>query len=143
MEEKSIEELMKLIADNNSDAMYEISFRFYNGNGVEKNYEKSFEYMLKAAELGNVEAQFWVGYKYFHEEGTQYNDKDMIMWLNKAAEQNNDMAQWLLGTIYLEGKENGVDTEQNIDLGMQLLKKSAKRGNEYAIKKLNQFKNDK
>ena len=72
-----------------------------------------------------------------------YNDKDMIMWLNKAAEENNDMAQWLLGIIYLEGKENGVDTEQNIDLGMQLLKKSAKSGNEYAIKKLNQLKNDK
>ena len=64
--------------------MYEISFRFYNGNGVDKDDKKSFDYMLKAAQLGNVKAQFWVGYKYFHKKGTQYNDKDMIYWLNKA-----------------------------------------------------------
>lgn len=141
MEEKSIEELMELIQDNNPEALYEISFRFYNGNGVDKDDKKSFDYMLKSAQLGNVKAQFWVGYKYFHEEGTEFNDKDMIFWLNKATEQNNDMAQWLLGIIYLEGEENGVDIKQNIELGMQLLEKSAKNGNKYAIEKLNQLKN--
>ncbi len=142
MEEKNIEELMQLAQENNSDAMYEISFRFYNGNGVDKDDKKSFDYMLKAAQLGNVKAQFWVGYKYFHKKGTQYNDKDMIYWLNKAVEQNDDMAQWLLGIIYIEGKENGVDIEKNVELGMQLLEKSAKNGNQYAIEKLNKLKNN-
>lgn len=127
MEDKSLEELMELISYDNCDAMYELSIRFYYGNGVEKNYEKSFEYMLKAAKLGKAEAQFWVGYKYFHEEGTQSNDKEMIQWLNKAVEQNNDMAEWLLGIIYIEGKENGIDTGENIELGIQLLMKSAKK----------------
>lgn len=139
MLDKSLEELMELISYNNCNAMYELSIRFYNGSGVEKNHEKSFEYMLKAANLGMVEAQFWVGYKYFHEEGIQANDKEMIRWLSKAAEQNNDMAEWLLGIIYIEGKEHGIDTEENIELGIQLLMKSAEKGNEYAKKKLKQL----
>ncbi len=141
MDEKNIKELIKLAQENNSEAMYELSFKFYNGDGVDKDYKKSFEYMLNAAKLGNINAQFLVGYKYFHEEGTEYNDKDMIFWLNKAAEKNNDMAQWLLGIIYIEGKENGVDIEKNVELGMQLLKQSAKKGNKYAIEKLNKLKN--
>lgn len=141
MVDKSLEELMNLISYNNCDAMYELSMRFYYGNGVEKNYEKSFEYMLKAANLGMVEAQFGVGYKYFHEKGTQSNDKEMIRWLSKAAEQNDDMAEWLLGIIYIEGKEHGIDTEEKIELGIQLLMKSAEKGNEYAKKKLKQLSN--
>lgn len=140
MKEKSIEELIELANYNNISALCELASRFEFGEGgAEKDSKKSFEYYLRAAELGYDEAQFWVGYKYFHQEGTERNDKEMIKWLKKSVEQNNSMAQWLLGVLYIEGKKNFFDVEENIELGMELLNKSAQSGNEHAKKKLKEY----
>ena len=98
--------------------------------------------MLKAAEIGDSEAQFWIGYKYMHEEGTEFNDKEMVKWLQKSAAQNNDKGQWLLGIIYIEGKDNGVDVDENKQLGLELLIDSARKGNENAKTKIMQIMED-
>ena len=132
MKDKSINELIELANSNDISALCELASRFELGEGgAEKDYKKSFEYYLRAAELGDAGAQFWVGYKYFHQQGTEKNDKEMIKWLKKSANQENSMAQWLLG---------GFDIEENIELGMELLNKSAQSGNEFAKKKLEELK---
>ncbi len=141
MKDKSINELIELANSNDISVLCELASRFELGEGgAEKDYKKSFEYYLRAAELGDAGAQFWVGYKYFHQQGTEKNDKEMIKWLKKSADQENSMAQWLLGGLYIEGKKNFIDIEENIELGMELLNKSAQSGNEFAKKKLEELK---
>ena len=34
--------------------------------------------------------------------------------------QDNAMAQWLLGILYLEGKENDIEIEENKEYGIEL-----------------------
>lgn len=92
MKQKTIEELQVLIEESNSDAMVELATRYYNGNGVTKDYEKALKYFEKAETAGNIKGTYGIAKCYFYGRGfkqdyekaynifynlmTKYNDID-------------------------------------------------------------------
>jgi len=106
--------------------------------GVEKDLQKAFECYQKALELGFEEVSFRLGQAYFYGDGTEVNEEKGIE-LYKVAAQWDEDAQYVLGMLYLEGKENGVNIEENKEYGLELIIKSAGKGNENAILKIEEL----
>ena len=136
-------QIYKTLVEDGEDSTgydnYMLGLCYKDGYGTDIDLKKAFELIKKGAELGWEKAYFWLGYMYFQEEGTETNDKEAEKWLLKAVECENEntmMAEYVLGSIYLEGKENGVDVEPNKEYGLELIKKSAEKGYEDAINKL-------
>lgn len=139
-DDKAFEIYKELVEDEKDDTGYDnymLGLCYKAGFGTEIDLDKAFKYMKKGAELGFEMAYSWLGYMYFQGEGTEINDPEAIKYLSKAVNyenENTSMAQYVLGAIYYEGKENGMDVEENKEYGLELLKKSAEAGNEEAKK---------
>lgn len=137
---KAFEIYKELVEDEKDDTGYDnymLGLCYKAGFGTEIDLDKAFKYIKKGAELGFEMAYSWLGYMYFQGEGTEINDPEAIKYLSKAVDfdnENTSMAQYVLGAIYYEGKENGMDVEENKEYGLELLKKSAEAGNEDAKK---------
>ena len=71
MKEKSLEELKKLVEENNMDAIYELASRNYYGKDVEQNYEEAFKGYLIASENGIVDARYMVAFCYYYGKGVE------------------------------------------------------------------------
>ncbi|MBO5854017.1 MAG: PEGA domain-containing protein, partial [Bacteroidales bacterium] len=59
---------------------------YFDGNGVDNDYEKALEYFNAAAELGHVEACVYIADCYHHGHGVEENHDLAIEWYSKAAE---------------------------------------------------------
>ena len=106
--------------------------------GVEKDLKKAFELYKNAVELGFEEASFRLGQAYFYGDGTEVNEEKGIE-LYKVAANWDENAQYVLGMLYLAGKENGVNIEENKEYGLELIIKSARNGYENAISKIEEL----
>ena len=141
--DKAFEIYKSLVEDGEDTTGYDnymLGLCFKDGYGTNIDLNKAFELIKKGAELGWERAYFWLGYMYFHEEGTEANDKEAEKWLLEAIKYENEntmMAEYILGVIYLEGHENGIEIKPNKEYGLELIKKSAEKGYEDAINKLN------
>ena len=51
------------------------------------------------------------------------------------------MGEFILGEMYFEGPENGIEIEGNKEYGLHLIERSAKKGYEDAINRLNKLNN--
>ena len=128
--------------DNTGYDNYMLGICYKDGDGTEIDPEKAYNYIKKGAEIGFTKAYFWLGYMYFQGEGTEINDKKAVEYLTKAIEIENDntiMAEYILGMIYFEGKENGIEVEENKEYGLELIKRAAEKGYEDAINKLEEL----
>ncbi len=126
----------------NNEAKFYIAEMYYFGIGTEQNLEKTFQYMRELAIEDYEDAYFWVGNMCFQGEGTEINDKEAVKFLLKAVNVENvntEKAEYILGMIYLQGKENGIDVEENKEYGLELIKRSAQKGYEDAINKLKEL----
>ena len=75
---------------------------------------------------------------YNGDENSLYNDADKyVYWLTKSAEQGFAYAQFMLGGIYFLGEL----VPQDMEKGIELLRKAAEQGEENAIEFLNQLNN--
>ena len=98
--------------------------------------------MKELAENDWEDAYFWLGNMYFQGEGTEINDKEAIKYLLKAIDVdsvNTMKAEYILGMIYYEGKENGIEVEENKEYGLELIKRAAEKGYEDAVNKLKEL----
>lgn len=87
---------------------YLVANCYYNGKGVEKNYEKAVEWYTKAAEQGNSYAQNDLGNCYYNGKGVEKNDDLAVNWLRKSAKQENENAKKdLIGKNFKFGKYDG------------------------------------
>ena len=120
--DKSFELIKKATELGYKDAYFDLGWAYYE-EGVERDLDKAFEYIKKSAELGDERAYYWLGYMCFHGEGTEENDKEAIKWLTKSADLGVCYAQEMLGELYIEGKEKGIDIEENKEYGLELLLK--------------------
>ena len=87
----------------NADAQALLGLYYFNGIGVERDYNQAVVWLTKAAQQGNVHAQVLLGNCYLNGWGITQDYKQAITWLTKAANQGNAEAQYSLGLWYFEG----------------------------------------
>ena len=75
---------------------------YYNGAGVEQDYEKAAEWIEKAAEQGNVKAQKTLGDFYLYGVGVEQDEEKAIEWYNRAAEQGDLEAYFVVEELKKE-----------------------------------------
>ena len=124
--ELKLDEIIEKTEIEDDDNMqYLVGTAYYEGLGVETDYEEAFKWFSKAAEAGNVSAQTYLGSCYLHGDGTSKNYSKASEWLCKAAEKGDDQAQVILGQMYSYG--NGVEKDK--EKAVMLWKKAADNAN--------------
>ena len=114
--------------DTTEEELNRLATTYYEGNGVEQDYEKAFTYWERSAAMGNMDAQFRVGFCYFYGIGVKQDYSNAAVWFTKAAEQGEKGAQYNLGVMY----ENGIGVRQDYVKAVQYYQISADQGNEFA-----------
>jgi TPR repeat protein len=107
---KQFEELKAEAEAGDVDSEYQLGFRYYDGEGVPKDFSKAVRWFRKAAEQSNAHAQYYLGSCYANGEGAAKNKVEAVKWYRKAAEQSNVQAETALGYCYATGQ--GVAKEQ-------------------------------
>jgi|GEM_PF-1692023 len=102
--------------------------RYYNGDGIEKDFTQAVYWYKKAAAQGYAQGEYYLGYCYFEGEGIEKDIKQAVHWYTKAAAQGNAAAQQKLGICYYQG--DGVD--QDYVKAAELFKESAQQGRAFA-----------
>ena len=105
-------------------AQTDLSYLYYDGEIVPKDYKKSFYWAAKAAKGGYAPAQYSIGYDYTWGKIVPENLSKAIYWLERAAAQNDIEAISMLGVLYRYG--DGV--EQDFEKSFALFQKAAKYG---------------
>ena len=88
------------------DAQALLASVYYNGRGVELDYNEALRLARLAAEQGNVRGQSMLAAAYFQGRGVELDYDEAARWAQLAAEQDESGAQVILGTLYMQG--NGV-----------------------------------
>ncbi len=86
-----------------ADAQALLAIVYYNGRGVEVDYEEAVRWARLAAEQGNGRAQSLLGAAYFNGNGVAQDFAEAARWSQLAAEQGVASAQALLGVLYMNG----------------------------------------
>ena len=91
------------------DAQRTLGFKYYNGDGVDKNLELAAKWLLKAAvceeleekdEIEGRDACFAIGAMYFKGEGVTKNEQEGAKWL-KCACDDEVFAAKLVAEMYM------------------------------------------
>ncbi|MBO5382704.1 MAG: SEL1-like repeat protein [Ruminococcus sp.] len=98
--------------------------KYYQGDGVEQNYEEAVKWFRMAARKGFTKAMYNIGICYNYGEGVPENKEEAAIWYNKAAEKNYVPAQIGIAKLYLLG--NGVP--QDYKKHLYWLKRAAEQG---------------
>jgi TPR repeat protein len=60
--------------------MYDLTFRYYNGDGIEKDLRKAFHWFQKAAEGRSVKAIYNLALCYYNGKGTEKDLGKAFYW---------------------------------------------------------------
>ena len=134
-------ELYKDCINNDSDAsaMFKLGTLYLQENDkIPANIKLGLKYLNDAIEHGNQYAKIAIADFYANPENSLYDINKAIELYKDCAENNaNSYSMYKLGSIYLFG--HGV--ERNEALGLQYLNDAAERGNEFAAKTIEFYKN--
>ena len=84
---------MKAAQQGNIEAQYNIGNMYFNGMGIEKNYEEAFSWMEKAALQGHTPAMTGLGICYYYGYGVKRSKDTGRSWVNKAAIMGDEYAK--------------------------------------------------
>ena len=121
------EDLIKKAMEGDAVAQNRLGVRYYDGKGVEQNYEEAIKWFRKSAERGNDWGQYNLANCYYNGKGVSQDYVEAVKWYRKSAEQGNSSAQNRLGVCYYKG--NGV--EQDYVEAVKWQRKSAEQGNDW------------
>lgn len=99
------DDLVDLAQSGDVDAQYELAECYYEGYGIDQDFEEAYYWFAKAANQGDADAQYSLGWMCIKGE---YVDKDIekaVEWYTLAGEQGQDLAQYELGELYYHGEE--------------------------------------
>ncbi|MDS0525902.1 sel1 repeat family protein [Clostridium sp. SHJSY1] len=96
----------KKVNADNVEIQYMYAKMYFNGDGVEVNYEEGIKWLNIAAENGHGEAQCHLGACYYNGEKLERDYNKAVELFTMAKENKNPLAYVCLGLAYLEG--NGV-----------------------------------
>ena len=105
-------------------ALQTLAVSYYEGCGVDKDYEEAARYLKKAAELGDANMQHLLSICYFEGQGVEKDLEVAVMWSSKAAAKGIAPAQHNLGIAYARGR--GV--KQNYKTAVHWYTKAAEQG---------------
>jgi TPR repeat protein len=95
-----------------ADARYAIGLLYWNGKGVQQDYQKAAKWMKDAAEIGHGEAQLKLGYMHINGQGVPQDPGKAEGWLSQSAQQGNMDAQYNLAVLYYKGLAGEPDVEK-------------------------------
>ena len=133
-----INALKKSAEQGEAKAQYNLGVCYYNGNGVEKDYQEAVKWYRKAAEQGIAEAQCDLGGCYYNGDGVAKYHQEAVKWWRKAAEQGDATAQFNLGLCYDYG--NGIPRNKIEAYVWYVL--SSKNGNDYVNKNIKRLESE-
>lgn len=87
----------------NLDAWADIGYMYDNGQGVAKDASYAVSCYIKGAEVGRLLAQTQLGLSYYYGVGTDVNYGRAYYWLDMAASRDDKQAFPVLGMCYLKG----------------------------------------
>ncbi|MBR6435151.1 MAG: SEL1-like repeat protein, partial [Thermoguttaceae bacterium] len=95
------------ICEQKISQLYLTGKRYYEGDGVPKDYAEAVKWFRKAAELGNAKAQYSLAWCYTDGEGVPQDKTEAEKWfqkavisLHEAAKEGNAEAQYKLGECF-------------------------------------------
>ena len=91
-------------------AIFELGYKYYLGDKVEKNYELAMLYFRISARYNYYKAQHYIGFMYDEGKGIPCSYKSAIYWYKLAASNGSVSAINNLGVMYANG--NGVSRDR-------------------------------
>jgi len=83
--EKSVMWYKKSAGQDNAWGCRNLGMSYYNGKGVEQDYNKAFALFIKADKIGGTDANNWLAYCYAYGYGTSKNfSKAIDLWFKEA-----------------------------------------------------------
>ena len=110
MGNKVIENLEKLAAGGNIEAVQELGVRYYRGLGVNVDYQKAKDYFDKANSAGCKGSSYYLGMIYYNGNGVPVNHAKAKEYFEKSDAANNIFSTYYLGKIYYWG--DGVEKNE-------------------------------
>ena len=86
-------DLLSLAKTGKSSSQTQLAYRYYDGNGIKKDYKKAVYWFIKAAEKGDDAAQVRLGTCYVEGIGVERNYEQGLYWIKKAVDHNNTHAK--------------------------------------------------
>ncbi|MDX2225450.1 MAG: tetratricopeptide repeat protein, partial [Rhodospirillaceae bacterium] len=104
----SVAELERLSAEDDAEAIKELSVRYATGNGVEKDGTKSLDLLRRAVDMDDAGAMFMMGAAYATGVGVPIDEAQAVMWYEKAAAKGNALGQYWLAIMIGNSRGNIV-----------------------------------
>ena len=124
LENANLDSIFEKVNQGDSEAINELAYRYFYGEGIEKNQEKAFELWTDASLRGNIKATYNAALCFLYGEGTYKDEKQAFNMLNKLAnEKNHTKSTIYLGEIYHFGLGVDVDYEKAMFYYKKALKK--------------------
>ncbi|WP_188112429.1 tetratricopeptide repeat protein, partial [Salinicola aestuarinus] len=105
--EKALELLESSWEGSGVDAGYSLFKIYYDGLGVEVNYDAAFQYLKESAEMGYTLSQRSLGDAYGGYKYNEIAEKDYgkaLFWYQRAIDQGDQFSARALAQLYHEGK---------------------------------------
>ena len=104
---------------------------YYQGLGVETNYDKAFEYYHKASSFDETPSSAYatLGILYYNGYGVQKNKKKAVECFTRGAEWGDSNCLWNLAVCY----DSGDGVAKNRKIALEYVKKAAKLGHKEAL----------
>ncbi|KAG2208222.1 hypothetical protein INT47_006077 [Mucor saturninus] len=122
--------------DENAIAQYNLAYCYFTGEGVPINEHTALIFLRKSAAQGYSEAQNELGVMHCEGELVEQNYGKGMMWFRKSIEhEKNSSSLCNIGDLYY----GGLGVEKDVSLALSYYTRSAKMGNEDAIRILKQL----
>ena len=105
----NIKELEELAGNGDVGAIFELGKAYFEGNGVESNFEKARGYFEVAAERGSQISNYYLGKMYYNGNGVATNHLKAKEYFEKSASADNVFSTYYLGKLYYWG--DGVEKD--------------------------------
>ena len=100
-------------------AIFELGYKYYSGDKVEKNYELAMLYFKISARYNYARAQYYIGLMYYEGKGENCDYQKSLYWYRLASDNGNLCATCKLALMYC----NGEGTKRDSGNAIELLKK--------------------
>ncbi|MCX7175475.1 MAG: tetratricopeptide repeat protein [Proteobacteria bacterium] len=101
---KVVSMLRRTADSGNAEALRQLGFRYYHGDGVAQDNAKAVALFEKAAAAGDTESASNLGKMYEHGMGVLQDDGRATEWYRRAAEMGEPQSQFTLSVMYYKGQ---------------------------------------
>lgn len=123
-------------AETDPRAQYKIGEMFYDGDGVDRDYEKSISWLLKAAESNNGDAFALLGKAHENGNGVQKDEKLAVDYYKKSIQQGSNQGRINYALFLIKDKKA---SSKNIELAHSFLKQAADNNSPAGMYELGRF----